>query len=153
MKYKNSGVAPANQTKERAKMKSSWISPFLWILVFFLRKTSTIHIEFCSGMPLRKVHELTFLWFGLPGPLLKNVRISGTEKRLGLPSLQKCVCDNFGEIWFGIWFEIWNLWWKKSGEIFGEDFSTCQESTNIFGENFRAKFGANSGDNFGHFVF
>ena len=32
---------------------------------FFLRKTSTIHISnFCSGMPLRKVHELTFLWFG-----------------------------------------------------------------------------------------
>ena len=32
----------------------------------FLRKTSTIHIsKFCSGMPLRKVHELTFLlvWF------------------------------------------------------------------------------------------
>ena len=26
--------------------------------------------NFCSGMPLRKVHELTFLWFGLPGPLL-----------------------------------------------------------------------------------
>ena len=23
-------------------------------------------------MPLGKVHELTFLWFGLPGPLLKN---------------------------------------------------------------------------------
>ena len=23
-------------------------------------------------MPLRKVHELTFLWFGLPGPLLRN---------------------------------------------------------------------------------
>ena len=39
--------------------------------MFFLRKTSTIHISnFCSGMPLRKVHELTFLWFGLPGPLL-----------------------------------------------------------------------------------
>ena len=38
--------------------------------VFFLRKTSTIHIEFCSGMPLRKVHEPTFLWCGLPGPLL-----------------------------------------------------------------------------------
>ena len=31
-------------------------------------------------MPLRKVHELTFLWFGLPGPLLseatEKVRIS-----------------------------------------------------------------------------
>ena len=41
--------------------------------MFFLRKTSTIHIwNFCSGMPLRKVHELTFLWFGLPGPLLKG---------------------------------------------------------------------------------
>ena len=41
-------------------------------VVFFLRKTSTIHISnFCFGMPLRKVHELTFLWFGLPGPLLK----------------------------------------------------------------------------------
>ena len=23
-------------------------------------------------MPLRKVHELTFLWFGLPGPLLND---------------------------------------------------------------------------------
>ena len=27
-------------------------------------------MNFCSGMPLRKVHELAFLWFGLPGPLL-----------------------------------------------------------------------------------
>ena len=44
---------------------------FVCILVLFLRKTSTIHtLNFCSGMPLRKVHELTFLWFGLPGPLL-----------------------------------------------------------------------------------
>ena len=37
-------------------------------------KTSrtTIHkLNFCSGMPLRKVHELTFLWFGLPGRLLR----------------------------------------------------------------------------------
>ena len=41
--------------------------------VFFLRKTSTVHISnFCSGTPLRKVHELTFLWFGLPGPLLRK---------------------------------------------------------------------------------
>ena len=39
--------------------------------MFFLRKTSTIHISnFCSGMPLRKLHELTFLWFGVPGPFL-----------------------------------------------------------------------------------
>ena len=40
--------------------------------MFFLGKASTIHkLNFCSGMPLRKVHELTFLWFGLPGPLLR----------------------------------------------------------------------------------
>ena len=36
----------------------------------FLRKTSTIHIELLFRNALRKVHELTFLWFGLPGPLL-----------------------------------------------------------------------------------
>ena len=47
---------------------------------FFSRKTSTIHISnFCSGMPPRKVHELTFLWFGLPGPLLTAL---GTSTRL-----------------------------------------------------------------------
>ena len=70
-----SGVAPANKTKERAKTKSSWISPiFVWILVFFLRKTGTIHISnLCSGMPLWKVHELTFLWFGLPGQKILNL--------------------------------------------------------------------------------
>ena len=25
------------------------------------------------GIPLRKVHELAFLWFGLPGPLLTKI--------------------------------------------------------------------------------
>ena len=29
--------------------------------------------------------------------------------KLGLPSLQKCVCDIFSELWFGIRFDIWNL--------------------------------------------
>ena len=49
-------------------------SLFVNILVFFLGKTSTIHISnFCSEMPLCKVHGLTFLWFGLPGPLLTNL--------------------------------------------------------------------------------
>ena len=33
-------------------------------------------------MPLRKVHELTFLWFGLPGPLL--IPAGHTPVRLGL---------------------------------------------------------------------
>ena len=39
--------------------------------VFFsLGKQARFTLNFCSGMPLRKVHELTFFWFGLPGPLL-----------------------------------------------------------------------------------
>ena len=37
----------------------------------FLGKTNTIHkLNFCSGMPPGKVHELAFLWFGLLGWLL-----------------------------------------------------------------------------------
>ena len=36
----------------------------------------------------------------------------------------------------------------KSGEILGENFSICQESTKNFGTNFRANFG----ENFGNFV-
>ena len=36
---------------------------------FSLGKQARFALNFCSGMPLRKVHELTFLWFGLPGPL------------------------------------------------------------------------------------
>ena len=37
---------------------------------FSLGKQARFTLNFCSGMPLRKVHELTFLWFGLPGPFL-----------------------------------------------------------------------------------
>ena len=36
-------------------------------------KQARFTLNFCSGMPLRKVHELTFLWFGLPGPLLMEI--------------------------------------------------------------------------------
>ena len=43
---------------------------------------------------------------------------------LGLPSLQKCVCEIWFGIWFGIWFEIWTFRCEKSGEVWGEDFST-----------------------------
>ena len=37
---------------------------------FSLGKQARFTLNFCSGMPPRKVHELAFLWFGLPGPLL-----------------------------------------------------------------------------------
>ena len=60
------------QTKERAKTKSSYeVRPFLcefWC--FSLGKQARFTLNFCSGMPTGKIHELTFLWFGLPGPLL-----------------------------------------------------------------------------------
>ena len=38
--------------------------------VFSLGKQARFTLNFCSGMPLRKVHELAFLWFGLPEWLL-----------------------------------------------------------------------------------
>ena len=43
---------------------------FWW---FSLGKQARFTLNFCSGMPLRKVHEVTFLWFGLLGPLLTGV--------------------------------------------------------------------------------
>ena len=44
-----------------------------------LLKQARFTLDFCSGMPLRKVHEPTFLWFGLPGPLLIIIDV-GTWK-------------------------------------------------------------------------
>ena len=66
-----------NQRKGQNE-KFMWISPIFlcefWC--FFLGKTSAIHISnFCSGMPPGKVHELAFLWFGLPGWLLTRILI------------------------------------------------------------------------------
>ena len=37
---------------------------------FSFGKEARFTLNFCSGMPPGKVHELAFLWFGLPGPLL-----------------------------------------------------------------------------------
>ena len=65
------GVAPANQTKDRAKTESSWISPtFVNSGVFSLGRQARFTSNFCSSLPPGKVHELAFLWFGLPGWLL-----------------------------------------------------------------------------------
>ena len=86
--------------------------------MFFLRKTSMIHISnFCSGMPLWRVHELTFLWFGLPGPLLKNLgtRWPGKSWVLGLrPEMggeQKKKLPRLAQTW--PCQEIWQKWRKK----------------------------------------
>ena len=70
-----SGVAPANQTKERAKTKSSWISPiFVNSGVFFFpwENKHDSHWTFVLECPCGKFMNwpFSFLWFGLPGPLL-----------------------------------------------------------------------------------
>ena len=61
------------QTKPRGgpKRKVHEFRPFfLEFWCFSLGKEARFTLNFCSRMPLWKVHELTFLWFGLPGPLL-----------------------------------------------------------------------------------
>ena len=80
----NQESPPQTKPKKGPKRKVHEFRPFLWIPVFFLRKTSTIHtLNFCSRMPLRKVHELTFLWFGLPGRHWRQFwRVAGRESVL-----------------------------------------------------------------------
>ena len=50
---------------------------------FSLGKQARFTLNFCSGMPPGKVHELAFLWFGLLGPLLKQVfgRLCATKRQ------------------------------------------------------------------------
>ena len=70
----NSGVAPANQTKGQ-KQKIHEFRPFWWLLVFFLRKTSTILIELLfRNAPVKSSWTDLFFWFGLLGPLLINIK-------------------------------------------------------------------------------
>ena len=40
---------------------------------FSLGKQARFTLNFRSGMPPGKVHELAFLWFGLPGRLLITI--------------------------------------------------------------------------------
>ena len=67
-----SGVAPANQRKGQNGQFTNF-AHFCEFWCFSLGKQARFTLKFCSGMPLRKVHELTFLWFGLPGPLLTRI--------------------------------------------------------------------------------
>ena len=72
---------------------------FVWILAFFLRKTSTIHItNFCSGMPLRRVHELTFLWFGLPKPSSGLLELTSCLRSLGCDACEHVTSKPCGAI-------------------------------------------------------
>ena len=52
------------------------VAHFCEFWCFSSGKQARFTSNFCSGMPLWKVHELAFLWFGLPGPLLIDGRCS-----------------------------------------------------------------------------
>ena len=73
--------------KKGPKQKIHEFRPF-WC--FSLGKQAQFTLNFCSGMPLWKVHELTFLRFGLPGPLLilgkaKSLQRATLTHKLFLP--------------------------------------------------------------------
>ena len=63
-----------NQRKDQNE-KFMNFTHFCEFWCFSLGKQARFTLNFCSGMPLRKVHELTLLWFGLPGPLLKKINL------------------------------------------------------------------------------
>ena len=69
-RFRSKSQESPRQTKPKKGqfMNFALVCEFWW---FSLGKQARFTLSFCSGMPLRKVHELTFLWFGLPGPLLK----------------------------------------------------------------------------------
>ena len=78
-----------------------------------LGKQARFTLNFCSGMPLWKVYELTFLWFSLPGPLLTPR--SGVSRRVELGA----------HSWVCLWLErsehLGSLWanMKPSADWFG----------------------------------
>ena len=70
------GQESPRQTNQRKGQNEKFMNfaHFCEFWCFSLGEQARFTLNFCSGMPLRKVHELTFLWFGLPGPLLKRAR-------------------------------------------------------------------------------
>ena len=102
---------------------------------FSLGKQAQFILNFCSGMPLRKVHELTFLWFGLLGPLLTNVQSQPSE----FPTENSGSLEIFNLAWKfqsrrGIlkMFNLWALYMLKWRELFSALLLTrsgCQSPT------------------------
>ena len=81
------------QTKPKKGQNEKFMNfaHFCELWCFSLGKQAQFSLNFCSGMPLRKVHELAFLWFGLPGPLLSTWLAKGWQRVGGLPcTLQFC---------------------------------------------------------------
>ena len=58
------------ESPRQTKQKFMTFAHFCEFGRFSLGKQARFTSNFCSGMPLGKVRELAFLWFGLPGRLL-----------------------------------------------------------------------------------
>ena len=90
-----SGVAPANQTKPNKgpKRKAHEFRPFLWILVPFVRKTSTIHIELLFGNAPAKSPwtDLSLVWFAGDTPNSRDFGDINLRCRATLKSQWLCV--------------------------------------------------------------
>ena len=78
---------PNDGTKKKPERGHIRQNPLVTKPCFPLGKQARFTLNVCSGMPLRKVHELTFLWFGLPGPLLTETgtRAQQSERRYKKP--------------------------------------------------------------------
>ena len=90
-----SGVAPANQTKWRAKTREVHeFRPFLWILVFFLGKTSAIHIElwFQSAPGKSSWTGLSLVWFARVTPGGDPARVEPFFGALGRSAASRNTC-------------------------------------------------------------
>ena len=116
LKRTSSGVAPS-QTKPKKGPKRE-VHEFRPVFVsilwcFSLGKQARFTLNFCSGMPLCKAHELTFLWFGLPGPLLiyfpPNLNIS---KWYFAARARRCLDGTF-LVWTTLW--LWNCLRQSTG--------------------------------------
>ena len=69
---RESGVARQTKPRKYQNEKFMNFALFCEFWCFSLGKQARFTLNFSSGMPLRKVHELTFLWFGLPGTPLRE---------------------------------------------------------------------------------
>ena len=98
---------------------------------FSLGKQARFTLNFCSGMPLRKVHELTFFWFGLPGPLLNQSLLETpflqwiSESHSLLESSELMVCNPFATAGntlailqdFRCGWDVARMWLRSGSEV------------------------------------
>ena len=65
--HQNQESPQQTKPKKGPKQKFMIFAHFCEFWCFSLGKQARFTSNFCSGLPPRKVHELAFLWFGLPG--------------------------------------------------------------------------------------